>query len=108
MGSSQAQVLSILAKEGPMTQKDLQQILRVQPGSLSELLSKLETKGMIERSEDADDRRRVVLSLTDEGKEAASESKMETAEEDLFAALTGEEQESLAGLLKKLLADWEK
>ena len=110
MGGSQQQVLSILSKNGPMAQKDLLEMLMIQPGSLSELLSKLEEKGLLNRKEDENDRRKVILTLTEEGQNAVAGSAGESdqeGEKDLFAVLNEEEKNSLKSLLKKLLGSWE-
>lgn len=109
MGGSQQQVLSILSKNGPMAQRDLQEVLMIRPGSLSELLSKLEEKGFLVRQEDENDRRKVILTLTEEGQDAAAAGAGESdfiGESDLFAVLDEEEKDTLKRLLKKLLGSW--
>lgn len=102
--SQQDAVLALL-RQGPLNQKQIQQLLSTRPGSVSELISKLESKQLVERRRDDDDRRRVVLSLTEKGQVAALIHK-ERASEDLFAAFSPEEKEQLAGLLEKLLESW--
>lgn len=102
--SQQDAVLALL-RQGPLNQKQIQEQLSTRPGSVSELISKLESKQLVERRRDDDDRRRVVLSLTEKGQIAALIHK-ERPSEDLFAALTEEEKEQLAGLLGKLLESW--
>lgn len=103
-GRGQALVLSILAGRDSLSQRELQQLLGVQPGSLSELLSKLEKKGMLTR-ERAEDRRGNLLRLTDAGRRAVPGAATEPGG-DLFDALTDEQQETLAALLRTLLMDW--
>ena len=107
MGGSQQQILSILSKNGPMAQKDLLDVLMIRPGSLSELLSKLEEKGLLVRQEDENDRRKVILTLTEEGQSAGAGESDFTGEKDLFAVLDEEEKNTLKLLLKKLLGSWE-
>ena len=102
-GSSQARVLAMIAGEGGrMDQKELQEKLCVQPGSLSELLGKLEARGYLVREKSEDDRRRAQVVLTDKG--TASAGSAEAGSDPRFANLTAEEQETLRALLKKLLA----
>jgi len=101
---SQSLVLSILAGREALTQRELQQMLGIQPGSLSELVSKLEGKGYLVR-EKAEDRRGNLLRITDEGRKAIP-SADEVPEDAPFAALTDEEQDQLASLLRKLLSNW--
>ncbi len=104
----QDRVLQMIhAAGGRMDQKELQENLRVQPGSLSELLGKLEARGFLVREKNEEDRRKASVVLTDKGKAAASSSEKPDAADGgdpRFAALTAEEQETLRGLLRKLLA----
>ena len=100
-GASQELVLRILDREGSPDQQFLLRELRVRPGSLSELLGKLEQKGLIERERSISDRRRVIVRLTESGRQALTPG--ETAADDPFAVLTDEEQTVLRGLLEKVL-----
>lgn len=102
--SQQDAVLALL-RQGPLSQKQIQEQLSTRPGSVSELISKLESKQLVERRRDDADRRRVVLSLTEKGRIAALIHR-ERPSEDLFAAFSEEEKEQLAGLLEKLLESW--
>ena len=101
---SQSLVLSILAGREALTQRELQQMLGIQPGSLSELVSKLEGKDYLVR-EKAKDRRGNLLRITEEGRKAIP-SADELPDDNSFAALTDEEQDQLALLLRKLLSHW--
>ena len=100
----QALVLSILAGREALSQRELQQMLGIQPGSLSELISKLEAKGLLTR-EKAEDRRGNLLRITDAGRAAIPEAEA-APEDDPFAPLSPEEQDSLAAALRTLLAAW--
>ena len=100
----QALVLSILLGRDALSQRELQQMLGIQPGSLSELVSKLEAKGLITR-EKAEDRRGNLLRITDAGRAAAAES-VDTPEADPFASLSHAQQDELAATLRALLAQW--
>ena len=101
---SQALVLSILAGRDALSQRELQQMLGIQPGSLSELLSKLEGKGYLVR-EKAEDRRGNLLRVTDAGREAGA-AQPEADGTDPFSPLTAEQQNQLASLLRALLNHW--
>lgn len=87
-----------------MTQKELQEVLQIQPGSMSEILAKLEEKGLIVRNKDDEDKRRSVLTLTEAGRESVKE--IQENEKPLFGALDENEQEELKKLLGKLLESW--
>ncbi len=101
----QKSALAMLYAWGEVDQRTLQENMGIQPGSVSELLSKLEAKGYITRARSEKDRRMVTVQLTDAGREAAQN--MPSGKQDRFAALTQEEQEQLKGLLKKLLESWQ-
>lgn len=101
----QRTVLALLAAWGETDQRTLQNALAIQPGSVSELLSKLEAKGYIVKTRSEQDRRMATVTLTEEGKSAARS--LPEKKQDLYAALTPEEQETLKSLLKKLLESWE-
>jgi len=100
----QALILSILAGREALSQRELQQMLGIQPVSLSELLSKLEAKGFLTR-EKGEDRRGNLLRITEAGQAAIPQVEGES-EDDPFAPLTVEEQDQLAGLLRTLLNRW--
>ena len=98
-------VLEILAEAPTLSQRELQERLRVQPGSLSEMLAKMEEQGLIQRTKDEADRRAMQVSLTEAGR-AALEQREPVSDADLFAVLTQEERDTLDALLKKLLDHW--
>ena len=100
----QALVLSILAGREALSQRELQQMLGIQPGSLSELLGKLEAKGLLTR-EKAEDRRGNLLRITDAGRQAIPEIDADD-EDDPLAPLTADQQDQLAGMLRALLTAW--
>ena len=100
--ASRQRVLKILQENGALTQSELRKRLGIQAGSFSELAAKMEKRGLIRREKDADDRRRVVLCLTEEGKTAVGLPN-EIGDDELFHALTVEEQEILRGMLQKII-----
>lgn len=105
----QGKILKILCKEGEMTQKELQQCLGIQAGSMSEIIMKLEEQGLITRTKHEKDRRKINLSMTTKGKAFFEEQMQEQLEEEkrLFEGLTEEEQNELQKLLNKLFINWE-
>ena len=100
----QALILSILAGREAISQRELQQMLGIQPGSLSELISKLEAKGCLTR-EKAEDRRGNLLRITDAGREAIC-GIQDVPEDDPFTPLTSRQQDELAAMLRALLTEW--
>ena len=104
----QRRILAILSERESMTQKELQEMLRIQPGSVTEILTKLEEKGMIRRRKDEEDKRRCILELTEDGrKEFELRREQEGEKALLFSVLDAAEQEELQKLLGKLLKSWE-
>ena len=107
----QGRILHILYQRGEMSQQELQELLGIQAGSMSEIAAKLEDKGLIVRVRSQEDRRKVSLSITEEGRALASQGGEEhilQRRAELFSALTPEEQHSLESLLDKLSNDWSK
>lgn len=94
----QGRIRRMIGRCGDMSQKELQERLGVQAGSISEIINKMEKKGILERREDPCDRRRRRLYL---GANAQCCNEDET--DDFFDVLTKEEQETLKNLLLKLL-----
>ena len=71
--SGKAPIICLLAKQpgGEMSQQELGMHFDLKPGSLSEILSKLEVNGLIERSRNPKDRRQLTIRLTETGRENA-------------------------------------
>ena len=105
----QGRILHILYQRGEMSQQDLQELLGIQAGSISEIAAKLEDKGLITRVRSEQDRRKVSLSITERGRDVAAHSGEEHVlkrRAELFSCLTPEEQNTLESLLDKLSVDW--
>ena len=104
--AGQGRILAILLEKRSMTQKELQDILRIQPGSLSEIVAKLEEKGLGRRQKDEEDRRRSVIELTETGREEALLQERQDDGSPTFGALNEQEQEAMKAMLRKLLESW--
>ncbi|WP_459790852.1 MarR family winged helix-turn-helix transcriptional regulator [Arthrobacter sp. AD-310] len=64
--------IEVLDAQGPMTQAQLAQFVRVQAQTMGKTLSRLEAHGHIMRVRSTSDRRSHVVSLTERGKEAVA------------------------------------
>lgn len=108
--ASRNRVLTVLRDHGDMPQNELTRLLGVQPGTVSEVLGKLESSGLLLRTPNKNDRRTADVRLTPEGKIAAEEavSQRKKRYKKLFQCLSKEEQETLYSLLQRLTEDWEK
>ena len=109
--SGKAPIVCLLAKQpmGELSQQELGMHFDLKPGSLSEILSKLEMGGLIERNRNPKDRRQLTIRLTEAGWEKA---RVEQAarirfRERAFSALTHDEREQLAEMLEKIRKIWE-
>lgn len=108
--ASQKRILIILNEAGTITQRDLTERLGIQPGSASEILSKLEKAGWILRTQNEGDRRTTDICLTDSGRELAVEALAQRRKrhEEMFSCLSEDEKQQLLSLLEKVWADWKK
>ena len=101
-------ILKVLLEKGTMTQSELQNIIDIRSGSLSEILSKMEDKQLIIREKDENDKRKVNISITEKGKESIllKEEELKNRSKELFNAINEEEQQQLEVILSKLLKSW--
>lgn len=106
---SQKQVLIVLGKTGAITQRALTERLGIQPGSASEVISKLESAGLILRTPSQSDRRTADIVLTDEGKNQASQAIEQRIRrhQEMFSCLSEAEKRQMLSLLEKINADWD-
>lgn len=107
---SQKQILIVLHEMEPITQRKLTQRLGIQPGSVSEVLSKLESAGLILRTPSERDHRTMDISLTPQGKTVAQEAAQQRKKrhDEMFSCLTTAEKTHLLELLEKVNQDWAK
>lgn len=106
---SQKRILIILREEEGITQSQLTERLRIQPGSVSEAIGKLEAAGFLLRTPNEIDRRTTNLFLTAAGQTAAVEAYEQRQERhhQMFVALSEEEKSILLQLLEKVNTDWD-
>lgn len=105
----QGQLLNVLLKKEVASQTELSELLQIRSASLGELVYKLERKGFVQRNPNANDKRRVDVSLTEAGRAKALEitaSRQHLAME-LFSGLSVTEQEQFAALLDKFVVSLE-
>lgn len=101
-----AGILRILGSNPGVTQQALSQMLGMFPSRLVALLDGLERQRLIERRPSSSDRRVYQLHLTSAGRTALTAIGQLTTEleDDIFAALSGAEKESLGSLLARIIA----
>jgi DNA-binding MarR family transcriptional regulator len=101
-------VLAALRRSGAPFQlppHQLQGMVLISSGGLTNRLNRLENNGLIARLPDPDDRRGVLVTLTKKGLAVVDEAVQYhlAAEAELLAPLNTEERQQMAGLLRKLL-----
>lgn len=97
-------ILWMLSASAGVSQQELSARLGLHPSRLVAILDELEGRRLVIRKQNAEDRRQYALQLTNEGQEALSEIGRISREhrEALCASLSGEEQERLAEMLKRI------
>lgn len=99
-------VMLVLWKHTPQTVGSLGDMLHLDSGTLTPLLKRMELAGLISRTRDAEDERRVLIGLTGKGRSLRSDAEKVPAmlsaglaiDEAAIAALRGQVRELVAAL----------
>lgn len=99
--------LARLHMTGPCSQNELGRMVALDSATIVGVVSRLEARGLVSGERSQEDRRRVIISLTDEGRKLIKNALAAgmKANELTLAPLSPEEQEQLIGLLQKLVED---
>ena len=101
-------VLHLLQKNESMRTGDIAEALDIRPGSVTEILAKMEALELIRREKDADDSRYVNVSMTEKGSETLAESSRHYEETgEINAVLSEEERDQFIASSEKLIAFFE-
>ena len=101
---TQLGVLEAVLHKGPLTQRSLVRKVLTSAGNLTDVIDKLEARGLVRRCRSATDRRVVTVDLTPAGRDLIGLLFPHHAE-DIAAAMSGlspDELHLLGGLLRKL------
>ncbi|MEY9930193.1 DNA-binding MarR family transcriptional regulator [Catenulispora sp. GP43] len=103
-------VLAALADFGPHVQRDLALRLAIDPSDLAKIVDELAGAGAVERARDAADRRRVGVTLTEDGRALLAElaAQAQEVQDEVLGPLAADEREQLNALLGKVFAHLEK
>ena len=97
----QGRILAVLKLRDGISTKDLSYLLGVRISSLNELLAKLEKNGYVTREPSEQDKRVMLVKLTEKGK---SETQSDSSDYgDIFSCLSDEEQKTFGEFLDKII-----
>lgn len=96
-----------LRLQGPCPVATLSTELNIDPGALTRLLDRLEAKELVRRERSSEDRRVVIVSLTEQGQGATAEVPAVLSDifNQLLSGFTREEWRSLVSMLQRLAAN---
>lgn len=102
--TSQFGVLEALLHVGPLNQRELGQKLLKSGGNITFVIDNLEKGGLVERSTDPNDRRAVIITLTDKGRDFIQDFFPQHLQKivEEFSVLSANEKKQLADICKKL------
>lgn len=100
-------VLHELDERGPVSQREISDILGLDPSDLVGVLDVLEDAGLIERRRDPNDRRRNAVVTTTRGRKASARLRdvASSAEDRVLANLGAEQRRQLASLIVRALGE---
>jgi DNA-binding MarR family transcriptional regulator len=98
-------ILACLKQEGELTQRQVCDVLAVDRSDMVRLVDGLEKRGFVVRRKHAKDRRKQLLSLTEDGEKAVArtEELVDGATDTLFADLTAKDRRTLHRLALRAL-----
>ncbi|MBC8094109.1 MAG: MarR family transcriptional regulator [Pseudonocardia sp.] len=101
---SQSRAVWVLMRHGTMRLRDLAEHLRIAPRSATEVVDDLETRGLVERQPDPDDRRATLVHLTGQGREIGTSARAARSAdaEGFFGRLSDVDRADLARILRTL------
>jgi MarR family transcriptional regulator, lower aerobic nicotinate degradation pathway regulator len=100
-------LLAALDEWGPASQADLGRSIGIDRSDVTAALAELESRNLIERTVDPENRRRNIVTLTPEGVERLHDLDIVvgTVQDELLAPLTATQRRQLITLLSRLLGD---
>lgn len=103
--TSQLATLRQLARRGALSAGDLARGISVSQATITGIVDRLESRGLVTRVRDKEDRRRVVIDLTEVGREVVATSPPPLHERFVLrlAELPAEEREEIARVLDRIV-----
>ncbi len=105
----QSFILQALWKQNALTCNELATVTGLAPNTVTSLVGKLENQGMVTRESATDDRRKVIVSVTNRGREAKKDYDrvLEKIIGIGFADFTADEYEQFQGFLERISSHYE-
>lgn len=106
LGRTEFGLLSMLSRRGPMCSSDAAEMLRVSRPQMSAIADRLAGRGLIMKEQGCQDRRSVVLGISEEG-EAVLEGALSATEErvkELLSPIGDKELEATTQALRRVVA----
>jgi MarR family transcriptional regulator, organic hydroperoxide resistance regulator len=103
---AQVRALFVLDAHEESTAGEIAEGARLSPGAVSGMLDELEQQGIVSRARCADDRRRVLVSLTDAGRQVLGERKRRWSErwKDSMEGVDDHDLEAAAEVMRRIAA----
>jgi DNA-binding MarR family transcriptional regulator len=113
LDTAEYKALSVLSQAGPphrSTPGRLSKRMELSSGAMTNRLDRLEEAGLVRRLRDPDDRRSVLVELTDHGRETYRSAVGVQAQKEALvaAALNPREKSQMNALLRKLMLEFER
>lgn len=101
----QGRALQVISKSDGLRLSALAEALRIAPRSATEVVDGLESRGLVQRASDSQDRRAVCVQITEQGRRTRAEiDKARRADaEEFFGQLSASDRAALARILTILL-----
>jgi DNA-binding MarR family transcriptional regulator len=103
-------LLALILENDGISQRDLAQRLDMRPSSVTEMIVKMESEGLVTRRQDENDQRVMRVYLTEEGKNYACniDKDINSFMDSIFGVLTETEREQMFTITEKLCKNLEK
>jgi DNA-binding MarR family transcriptional regulator len=100
----QSMILRFLLDEGPMTSRDLGEKTQLDSATLTGIIDRLAAQGLVTRGEHPDDRRAILVGLTETGTETARKvaALSEEANREFLKEFSGEDEGALRSFLVRI------
>lgn len=102
VSKGQGRIIAVLRRKDRISTKDLSEILNISVSSLNETLNKLEQKGFVKKVPSDEDKRVLLIELTEKGKEVKFKNHRDL---DIFDTLDENEKDCLDEYLNRLIVE---